>query len=55
MVLGRIVDDLIFVSVEGYLHGQDDVSGMYLGEALHCSMMIIASRPANSMSYRACC
>jgi hypothetical protein len=55
MVLGRIVDGLIFVSVEGYLHGQDDVGDMYLGEVLRCSMMIIASRPANSMIDRACC
>jgi hypothetical protein len=31
MALGRIVDGLISVSVDGYLHGQDDVGDMYLG------------------------
>jgi len=34
MALGRIVDGLIFVSIEGYLQGQDDISNMYLAEAL---------------------
>jgi hypothetical protein len=28
MALGRIVDSLIFVSIEGYLRGQDDVGDM---------------------------
>jgi hypothetical protein len=28
MALGRIVDCLIFVSIEGYLRGQDDVGDM---------------------------
>ena len=34
MALGRIVDGLIFVSIKGYLQGQDDISNMYLAEAL---------------------
>ena len=34
VALGRVVDGLVFVSVEGYLRGQDDVGDMYLGEAL---------------------
>jgi hypothetical protein len=31
VALGRIMDGLLFVSVDGYLHGQDDVEDMYLG------------------------